>query len=842
MSNGIYHHWDFNRDLAALVGRESTTLETLNEQMLKVDDPEARMTKADQRTVAELAGRWTQGPSFVPLRLAELFHGARLEHNDNYVLAAVGHLGGRSDTTGIRTFMLTHDHYLRENVFWRFFEVEGGGEISLANIDKFSSEDGSWKAIVVDLVDDGVLDRDRTMRSCLEALNRDFSSYRAGWFSRLYDALKPNAAEAGLNQDQLLRLMASANTATVALAVRQLAVLHQAGMLDSDRFVRQCSPAVAGSKASALKVLGILGTLASTKPWMAGGAGFAEAALFDAAATGLAHPHRDVQHAAATLLVKHQRTALLEAGLDSLSPAMAAQFMPRAAAATQPQDPMAAVGPAPPRPEPASIWTDDEALERFAALLENPNDAIEFELALAWLAAHEASAVLQPLARRAAKLNDPEGPNENIMVDLVLAATDPGHVFRPGNRRKQRFWASEGTPNDWPEDRSVVPVFHKRVREVVEILQNRGERRTLLATPTESCGWVDPAVLVRRFLDADAAGLACLHFDAIIALLRVGPDGRAGALATLQSSGVGSANAAARNALAYALGGPAQEIENAPWWVAAARARAPRQGDEHLRAAGLMMPGQADPATLSIRWEGTRDSYEQRGKTHHYTWWTINMVAGPRGKSPADFPTVIPSRTDASGEGSPLDYLQIALAVPASTLPFAAASMLRMKRALDSTSPSGEDQILAALENHPGIWHEATAELLALALASQRTDIRIRAAELFAAAVPDRLAAREFAIGMANCAAACTLSRWAGSLADAASISGRAAGAVTEVLGRLLPALEHGHHGIGKLMSVLLDESVRLAKTPQDLALREWLTGFTGSSAAARTARQLLAL
>ena len=50
----------------------------------------------------------------------------------------------------------------------------------------------------------------------------------------------------------------------------------------------------------------------------------------------------------------------------------------------------------------AAPWTDEGAQERYAALLEAPADALEFELALAWLATSgQVAATIAPLAKRA---------------------------------------------------------------------------------------------------------------------------------------------------------------------------------------------------------------------------------------------------------------------------------------------------------------------------------------------------------------------------------------------------------------------------------------------------------
>lgn len=841
MSKKIYHSWDFTTDLADLVRHQSTTLETLNTQMLKVNSPEARMTEADQTDVEELARWWTQGPSFVSVRLAELFHGAMLEHNDDYVLAVVGHLGGRRDATGIRAFMLTHDSYLRENVFWRFFEVEGGGEVSLANIDKFSSPDCSWKDTVVGLVNGGVLERDRILRSCLEALNRDFSSYRAGWFSRLYDALDPSVLETATHQSQILHLLSSNIQATISLAVRRIVLLHRSGILDTNRFVGLCQPALSSSKASALKILDILGTLASARPADVVGDPTSRAELFSAVACALAHPHRDVQRTAAELLVKHQQTALLEVGFASLAPATATAFS--AIDSDTPVFPVSATPlefRVPTLPAlPVKPWEMPDVLEKFAALLENDTDQVEFELGLAWLAANDAPATLQPLAKRAAKIDAPDYRNENLSVDLVLAATNAAHVFRPGRRRNQRFGTTETRPNHWPEEESVIPAFHKRMREVVEILQHRAPRRLLLATPTDSRVWIDPVTLFKRLISCDAQGHEPLHFDTTVALLRIGPERRAEALDFMSKNHVSAAYTDAANALTYALGGPLPAIKNTSWRVAAARARSPLSSDENLRLAGLTLLGQADPATVDTTWIERRVSY---GDGTDYKSWDLTLRAATTALSLPDYPTVIPSCPRDTGDPSPQDIRQVALSVPFSTLPLVAATLSRMNNAIDFVDDRTQEATLHALENHPGVWHRETGELLGLALSAHRPGIRIRAAEVFAAAIPDRLSAAELAQGLKKCAGPAKASRWASSLSDAASISQRAAQSVIATLAELLPLLDRRHHGVGALMNVLLDESIRRGERPGSGALMEWLAGFAGSSSGARTARQLLAL
>lgn len=854
----MHHAWDFHRELAVLVRDPGTTLQTLNRHMLKVDDPESVMTEALQADIERLATTWTQNPSFVSIRLAELFHGAGLIHNDDYVLAAIGHLGGRHDGTGIRRFMLTHDRELRESVFWRFFEVEGGGEISLSNVDKFSDADCSWKDTVLDLVRDGVLDRARVLASCLDALNRDFSSYRAGWFSRLYDALEPQTGETRQHHEALLVLLASSHTATLSLAVRRLAVLQRDGSLDSARFIAGCVPALSGSKAAALKVLAILGDIAAAADSAdATNRGDPAGSTFAAVSRGLSHPHPDVQRAAAALLVKHHREGLLLERAGSLDSAVAAEFRLATSGTAAAGSPLttaptastaraaAAALPAPP----VIAWQTPEAPERLAALVESDADGIEVELALAWLAANEATEVLAPLARRAARLRDNPDRVETLALDLVLSGTEPCRALRPGRHGTHVQARTKGLDHHAGSGRqaeSSIPLFRQRVREVIDIMHGHAGRRILLATPTDRGGWIDPDALVNRFVATDSGNLTTLHFDTVGALLRLGTDGRAEALEKLCAAHVSPANQEACNALAYALGGPCAPVVNAAWWVAAGRARAPHSADVHLHAAGLVLPGQATPATLALRWSSNRTSYEHRGERHSTAWWNAVAAAGPESGAVADFPTMIPSRVGL-GNGSPpndtpLDIHQTALSVPADTRPFVSAAIHVLVDTLDSGARSGQEHVLRALERHPGSWHEETATLLGLALSAQRADLRIAAAELLVLAVPHRISAERCAAGMATVAGVSTYSRWATSFADAANISGQAAAVVTDVLCNLLPMLERTDHGIGALLAVLLEECARTGDMVRAPALRDWLASFSGSSSAARSARALLAM
>ena len=247
--------------------------------------------------------------------------------------------------------------------------MEGGGEISLANVDKFSIDNLNWHHTVVLLSNEGTIERKRVLRSCLEALNRDFSSYRAGWFSRVYSALEPTPEEAAADQDLLLLCLGSSVTATLSLGVKQLEAVFKAGRLNAAAFVEASGGAFSGPKAAAISVVRMLQGIAATGE-------LGVDVMADALLPGLGHAHAGVQRACILALQKLGREDLAHAARDALAPAVVAQLLPESQtpAPVAQLDSMHAVST--PQPEALTPWTDDTALDRYAALLATGNDAL----------------------------------------------------------------------------------------------------------------------------------------------------------------------------------------------------------------------------------------------------------------------------------------------------------------------------------------------------------------------------------------------------------------------------------------------------------------------------------
>ncbi|MGV3721911.1 MAG: DUF6493 family protein, partial [Actinomycetota bacterium] len=159
---------------------------------------------------------------------------------DAYIIGLIGQIWPRSPLELLRS-----DPQLLEQDVWRFFEVEGGGEDSLAARDKYSRGDYSWGHALKTLAEEGLLDRQRLLDASLDALQRDFAQFRAGWFSAFHESQSPTLEERAARQERYLALLGSRIAPTVSFALKALAVLDKADQLDGEALAGRVAPALA---------------------------------------------------------------------------------------------------------------------------------------------------------------------------------------------------------------------------------------------------------------------------------------------------------------------------------------------------------------------------------------------------------------------------------------------------------------------------------------------------------------------------------------------------------------------------------------------------------------------
>lgn len=723
---------------------------------------------------------------FLRVRLLERLGLVDLAPDDTYVLAMVSGLGtDKADT-------LRADPELVDRAVWRLFEVEGGGEVSLTNVDRFGG--GEWRKTFLELTADGTLDRTRVLNACLHALGRDFAAYRANWYSATYRALEPTVEEAAASQAELRRLLGAAVPATVALALARLVEVDRSGLLDVEATLGALPPAtLVKSKGTAVAALSLA---------RAGHVEF-PGAVAAVARTALGHPHADVQQAAARLLADLGESDAVRAAADDLTPRVRQELGMTADVSPEPGERpgqnLAHLAP------PAS--TVDLA-ERAAALLEDASDVGELEAVLAFLAIRGAEEVLAPLKKRA-KAVVARGPRTAI-----------GDAWLPGQVARLLLGVlSEPAPPadpDHPAQRFVA----RRIGET------RTSTAPLLATPDLPGGWVSPAAFVERLRQNPNPR----HHDLVAALLRLHPDGREEA-----ARAGGSLPAAVR----FALDGveptrrPLRSGHEGPaaWWIAAERSRAP------------YAVSQAPHLTGDI----TTHTWQENGRARRSRYARFAVTTTNTDCPADDQPTELTAQTcDQWGGGYSSRFLGDWIPTLAAIWPHDAEHFLSLSCLPVLESPCWAEaahdvsRTLDALARHPGRLGTLAATTIAAGISATQRDHRLHAVDAFVDLVASgRIPAHRVATVMALYAQAWPATRWRESLASVARAPGGAL-ATVELLTSLLPQLPADHRGLNTLLDLLHDELIRLGRAVIDPALIRWLGGLSGSSATAKTARLLL--
>lgn len=180
--------------------------------------------------------------------------------------------------------------FLVENDLWLLFQFEGGQELSLAAYDKFSRDGHKWEDILDTLSQEGIMPRAKMLKASLEALNRGFIQFRAGWFSRFHERLKPSPAERFELLDDYLSLLASPIPPTVSFALAALNEIDKAKInIEAERLLQHIQPALmAASKSTAQGALAFIEKAAAREPQM-------RPQALQIAAAALSHQNTDVQ-------------------------------------------------------------------------------------------------------------------------------------------------------------------------------------------------------------------------------------------------------------------------------------------------------------------------------------------------------------------------------------------------------------------------------------------------------------------------------------------------------------------------------------------------------------------
>jgi len=223
----------------------------------------------------------------------------RAPETDHYALGMIVGVCAYHDNKNTIYSALLKDPDLIQNDIWRLFEVEGDKEFCLASRDKYSRADNHWTYALVRLAREEKLPRARLLDASLDALQRDFAQFHAGWFSQFHEALEPTPNERQERYGAYLALLASKIPPTVSFALKAIQILVAEDKIDLGALVSAIKPALwSRQKGTAGLALQLLEQTARRQPELMAQVG-------NAALEALAHESPDVQKHALGLLEKY---------------------------------------------------------------------------------------------------------------------------------------------------------------------------------------------------------------------------------------------------------------------------------------------------------------------------------------------------------------------------------------------------------------------------------------------------------------------------------------------------------------------------------------------------------
>jgi hypothetical protein len=433
---------------------------------------------------------------------------------DKYIIAMTGnirgYLPGATKTETLADYLLSNPDILNEDV-WRLFEVEGDQENSLAAVDKYSQ--GIWNSTLLKLSNEGHLDRQRLLKSSLQALGRGFIQFRAGWFARFHEELNPTLEERLLLLNDYAQLLGSPIPTTQGFAVKALLQIGKSKPVPSEILQKFLTPALsAEAKSTVSAALTLLGQTAKHDK------NFAEQSCM-LAAEALQHSSPDVQADALKHLEKYgdKASVLLKQKVDGYRDVVASTLASRFDAFTgSNSETVKQIE----RHKPATtaryqklqnqidgwplsvsakiipIATVEETIVRASYYLENIDDVAELERLLDAVSrisiAHtkEFDSLTAPIKKRILKVMSHHTwaqELKDLFGGFILSWLDPD---------PNAVIALKGTH---PQSAGAATYEYLRVL-MQEILTRvkRGISLPLLCAPTHEGGWLDPLVLEER--------------------------------------------------------------------------------------------------------------------------------------------------------------------------------------------------------------------------------------------------------------------------------------------------------------------------------------------------------
>lgn len=827
---------------------------------------------------------WFSGAA--SMRLAELYDGAVLEHDEDYYTALI------NCESDLILPLLREDEQLREELIWGMLAVEGNRDISLTQRDSYKpgqkDNNPGWSCALIEATETGLISRDRLIDALLSSLMSDFPAYRVGWFSRLVTGLKLTAEEIAARQSEFLTLFSSPIGPSVTLGVQHIHRLWSKNpqALDATAFAYAAPAVCAGTKANALKILTMLQALYRAGTLDA-------AACEDAVVMALSHAHAQVQAAALKHLEEWvQAGAAANASADvivfaerarelyrdyrpQLDPLVVAQIQEEGSplldeahgregepgnsqgngeestALTEAADLEAAAAEALAASRaaihrywdtPVRAVTASDVQERARALLHHQvapsatpdtlNEAdhpethagceLELELLTAYLLSADGVAQSSKLLEQLVPICLKKLNHWGLTWFDMRAHLT---VLAAAGKLSERPKASEMTPK---EDPGTVPNLHTMYSRHAAFFSTGFKDALGVLQSSQSYTPLATPELFGGWVHPDT--LVRRYAKNLADGATILRHDFTAALLRVRVPEVlppyvtneQRQDAQSRRAEALTLLGSLEEQ-----YVKNAQGDAPRSAPTQIRVLRSALDGTLATGRVNLYLESI--TVTQREKS-----WGLELNGVAHGASTPElnaFRGLATAHHDEEG--------QYALLYPSRAEPLAFYCASSNWYTLDHSAFDRE--LYLALAAHPGAWGPACAFVFAAGFSEQRVEIRSLAVEIVHRVLDDQLSLEDATAGFVNFVPLAMLNRWALALTDFAQLDARAA---VRFFARLIPHLDTGANSLGKLLGAFSQALATLAPATRaqlvDEPLRAWLGTLTGSSQKARYARNIL--
>lgn len=516
--------------------------------------------------------------------------------SDNYVLGMIESINYERKTDQYLVDSIrVNIKNLKEDI-WRIFEVEGGGEFSLAAHDKYSHEKNCWDNALRSLSEDSTLPRDRLLDSSLEALEKDFAQFRAGWYSRFFVSLEPSQEEIQSRVDKLILLMGSQIPPTVTFTLKNLQILEKKKLLEVDEFIENVEPTLnAKTKSTVILSLRILDSLAKRNKER-------QNQIAQVSIGAIIFDNADVQKIVFDLIDKYGNNGderivqYLTLNREFIFPSLRSKL--EAWVAHEDLEPA----------EPESLYDEpnvmainfqpeeitpienlEELVEELSHVIEEPDEPIKIERVLDGVSrlcrdkTDNFNKLVGPLKKRAITLIN-RGPEKWLIFQLsrlALSVIERHNYFKADYKKHKKEKKAD-----------FESVFIVRLFFLVERLKsNPNNGVSLISMPTHGRGFINPSIIPERIkLNTKNKELEN-SLDCALAILRLDRTIVNESKSEEIIQELINIKTEFALACAYALGAEVKIGKESALWIAASRIRLPEENDQKtIDKFGLLGP------------------------------------------------------------------------------------------------------------------------------------------------------------------------------------------------------------------------------------------------------------